>query len=140
MISAKQKLTRILFALGIAAFLLTSFLGLFHFGMTMDTEGNMTMSDCPFMIGMTLCNMNLFEHIATWQSMFAHILPHHHSTAVLLLLVSVSLLILGRITQLYPPPSRRLKQFISFSDPEYIPTIKPLQNLFSNGILNAKLF
>ena len=136
----EKKLAQIIFALGVTAFLLTGFLGLSHFGMTMNMDRNMTMSDCPFMSGMTICNMSMFDHIAAWQSMFAHILPHHDSTAVFLLLLSVSLLVLGWIKRLYPPPNNRLKQCKHFSCPEYVPKGNPLQDLFSNGILNSKLF
>lgn len=140
MIFLEQKLVRILLALGIAAFLLTGFLGLSRFSMNMNMDGNMTMSDCPFMNGMTICNMNILDHIATWQNMFAHILPQHNSTAVFLLLLSLSLVTVGWIKRQYLSPEDHFNQFSYLSDSEYVPIVKPLQDLFQNGILNPKLF
>ena len=132
-----KKLALIMFTLGIAVFLLMGFLGLSHFSMAMDADGEMAMSDCPFMIGIVICTMSTFEHIATWQSMFAHILQPQHAT---LLLLSLSLLVLGLVGQRHQPLANRFKQFASFSYGEYVPNDKPFQDLFSNGILNPKSF
>ena len=137
MTSSKKKLAPIMFTLGITAFLLMGFLGLSHFSMAMGTDGEMAMSDCPFMIGMNICTMSAFEHIATWQSMFAHILQPQHAT---LLLFSLSFLVLGLVRQLHQPLANRFKQIAYLSYGEYVPTVKPFQELFSNGILNPKSF
>ena len=140
MIFSGQKLTKIIFTLGVAVFLFTGFLGLSHFSMTMNREGKMTMSDCPFMNGMAICNMSILEHIATWQSMFAHIQQLQNPMLVLLFLLSLSLAMVSWIKRLYPPPKNMLEQCASFFGCEHVLIIKPLQDLFSNGILNPKLF
>ena len=140
MTNPEQKPAKIIFALGVAVFLLTGFLGLSHFGMTMNTEGDMAISDCPFMSGMAICNMNLFEHIATWQSMFAHIQQPQNSMLVLLFLLSASFVMVGWIKQSYLSSEDNLYQFAYLPCREYIPKGNSLQDLFSNGILNPKLF
>ena len=140
MIPSGQKQAKIILALGITVFLLTGFLGLSHFSMSMNMEGDTTMSDCPFMSGMAICNMSILEHIATWQSMFAHIQQPQNPMLVLLFLLSVSLVMVGWIKRRYPPPKNSLEQCAYFFGREHVLVIKPLQDLFSNGILNPKLF
>ena len=140
MIFPGQKLAKIIFMLGIAVFLLAGFLGLSHFGMTMNMDGDMTMSDCPFMSGIAICNMSILEHIATWQSMFAHIQQPQNPMLVLLFLLSVSLVMVGWIKRLYTPPKHSFKQCTYFFNREHILIIELLLDLFSNGILNPKLF
>ena len=127
-------------ALGIAVFLLMGFLGLSRFSMTMNMDEHMTMLNCPFMSGMAICNMNTFEHIATWRSIFTHTQQPQNSMLILLFLLSLSLVIVGWIKRLHLPYKDHLKQFTYFSGREYALIFRPLKDLFSNGILNPKLF
>jgi len=134
-----RTLSKILLCLALVAVLLMSAAGLPHLGMTMDTgeHGNTTMSDC-YMPGMaTLCKMNVFEHMAWWQSMFTSI-PAQNLMLVLLLLV-VSAILSMRIVSILSPPKESRRSF-RFREIDYVPLASPLQELFSSGILNPKLF
>lgn len=129
-------------SLAIAAFLVMS-LGVPHFGMAMpmdmDEHGNMPMTDC-YMPGMaTICNMSPLEHIASWQGMFTS-LPTQGFAMTLLFLLIATVIGFVWIRQIHSPP-QELKTFSRFlRQQEYVPLHSPLQELFSNGILNPKLF
>jgi len=118
-------------------FLGAMFGGLFHMTMGMDMTGNMT--GCPFMTHeQTLCSMSVLDHIGSWQSVFSAVVPSLTLllsvlvTAVFVLSVAPNLLLKQRFREL--PLSRELlHRTYSFS-------YRPLQELFSNGILHPKLF
>lgn len=127
-------------AFGIVAFLLVG-AGVPHFGMTMkmDMDGNMTMTDC-YMPGMTaVCNMSPLEHVASWQSMFTAT-PVQNFTVMLLLLVLVTVIGFLWIEQTHSPPLALQRFSLSSRKREYVPLHSQLQELFSNGILNPKVF
>lgn len=134
------KASKTLLVLGLIAFLLVGFFGLSHSSMAMGEDGNMTMSNCPFMSGQAVvCNMNPLEHIAAWQNMFTSIPQQDVATLLLLLLASLALVFIwtgqkrSSVTDsLQTPQYVRIK--------EYIPIANSLQELFSNGILNPKLY
>jgi len=113
------------------------FLSLFSMSSGMDMSGGM--SDCPFMShGEVLCPMNVADHIGAWQSVFQAVAP----TIVLLLAVALAVatvasvaphLLLPRYKPI-PIIRRRLRERT------YTFSYRPLQELFSNGILHPKLF
>lgn len=141
MVLGKYKFARLLFALGLVTVLLVGISGVSHFGMQMktDMDGNMPMSDC-FMPGMTtLCTMNPIEHLAWWQGMFTSI-PTQDFTLVFLLLLAGAVLALILTKQIHSPPRQLEKSFQFRERRDYIPLASPFQELFSNGILNPKLF
>ncbi len=126
----------------IAGLILTFLLGamfvsLFTMSMDMGMAGGM--SDCPFMShDEVLCPMSLIDHIAAWQSAFLAVAP----TIILLLIgagavaLVVSLaphLIAPRYKPIPILPRMLRERTYSFS-------YRPLQELFSNGILHPKLF
>ena len=135
----KHKLAKAVFAIGMTAFLLIGVLGLSHMGMTMDADGHMTMDNCPFMSGMGICNMSPLEHIAMWQNMFTTI-PHELNQTLALLLLIVSALGIAWVRYLFPPPREPVRQRIYYSYREHVPVLNILQELFSSGTLNPKLF
>jgi hypothetical protein len=113
------------------------FMSLFHMSVGMDMSGSMT--DCPFMShGEVICPMNLADHIGAWMSVFASFLP----TVTLLLgfagvvvfIASVAPNLLRRIKYTSPPLYRGLKA------KTYTFSYRLLQEMFSNGILNPKVF
>ncbi len=125
-----------------ATILLTFFLGalffsLFHMSMGMDMSGAMT--DCPFMKhGEVICPMNFADHIDAWKSAFLSVVPTVTlllvAVGMALLVVSVAPNLLRKIKYASPPPQRWLAaRTYSFS-------YRPLQELFSNGILHPKLY
>lgn len=120
------------------SFLFLGVFGLSHFNMNMGMDGKMSVEDCPFMIGGVICKMSPFEHISMWQSFFTSI-PSQNITLLILLLVSVVLFVFW-IKRLFSPPRNLFTQpnFGEYS--KYIPLTHSFQELFSNGILNPKLF
>jgi hypothetical protein len=123
--------TILLFLLG------AMFVSLFHMSVGMDMSGSMT--DCLFMErSEVICPMNLADHIGAWESAFLSIVP----TLTLLLAVagaavlvaSVAPNLLRKIQYSSPPLTRWLQTRI------YTFSQRPLQDLFSNGILHSKLF
>lgn len=129
--------TKILSFTLLTFFLGTMFFSLFHMSMGMDMSGGMT--DCPFMAHEeVICSMNLADHIGAWKSVFLSTVP----TFTLLLAVagvavfvaSVAPNLLRKIEYASPPSQKWLEvRTYTFS-------YRPLQELFSNGILHPKLF
>jgi hypothetical protein len=126
----------------IAVLILTFLLGamfvsLFHMSMGMDMSGGMT--DCPFMAHEeVICPMNLADHIGAWKSVFLSVVP---SLTLLLVVAGMTVFVasvapnlLRKIEYASPPLQRWLEvRTYTFS-------YRPLQELFSNGILHPKIF
>lgn len=120
-----------------AVFLSVLFLSLWQMPVSMDMSGKM--SGCPFMSHEeVLCSMNPLDHVSAWKSAFTAIAPSF--TLLLLTLAAVgvafaiapNLLLRQRYRQEILPQEIR-DQIYTFS-------YRPLQELFSNGILHPKLF
>lgn len=124
----------------IAGIVLTFFLGamfvsLFHMSMGMDISG--AMSDCPFMSHEeVLCPMNLAEHIDAWKTAFVAIEP-----TLVLFLAFVVLFVVSVAPFLFAPKRETMPiLYRQFLQKRYTYSYRPLQELFSNGILHPKLF
>lgn len=124
--------------LGFISFLFFGVFGLSHFSMDMGMDGKMFVADCPFMVGGTLCTMTLFEHVSAWQDFFAST-PFQDATLILVYITSVFVLVYW-IKELYSPPKNNLLSFKYTQYTKYLSSTNSLQELFSNGILNPKLF
>lgn len=129
---------KILSGIILSLFLGIMFVSLFHMSGGMDMSHGM--SDCPFMADQeVICAMSLGEHINAWKSVFFSLIP---SAFTLLLTLGVALLITSTAPHL-------LKKHILYKIPihwshiqhkTYTYTVRPLQELFSSGILHPKLF
>lgn len=103
-----KNLTKTFQFLTIAAFLYVSIFALPMMA-TMHHHEGVPMSNCPFMIGeAALCEMNVLDHIASWQGMFAG-LPPLENILFLLLALFVAYVITRFV---HDPPDT--------SPPEYI--------------------
>ncbi len=113
------------------------FVSLFHMSMGTDMTGGMT--DCPFMAHEeVICPMNLADHIGAWKSVFLSTIPTLTFllaiAGVAIFVASVAPNLLYKIRYTSPPRLRWLEvRTYTFS-------YRPLQELFSNGILHPKLF
>lgn len=131
----KIRLQKISISIALVAFLALGVFGLANFGMTMSADGHM--SGCPFMGMAAVCQMNPFEHISALQNMFLTTAAEN-TLALLLLTIIATVGWIGNIFgfRLYPevraPLLRRLPIF-SF-------TKSSLEEAYSNGILNPKIF
>mgnify|MGYP001258635514 CR=1 FL=1 len=113
------------------------FSGFFHMTMTMDMVDDA--SGCAFMSsGKELCNMSVAEHISTWQSTFLATMPVFNllllalAAAVIIFTVAPNLLLKQRF-RVSIIPKEIVERVYTFS-------YRPLQELFSSGILHPKLF
>ena len=121
--------------LGVTVFLLMGSFGMSHIGMSTQMDGQM--SDCPLTPGVAICNMNPLEMIAASQSLL-NTLPMQKDLAILLLLLMAAWF--ATIVFLRPLSPPRLLTQNPASNRKYIPLSMFLQEAFSNGILNPKLY
>lgn len=132
--TTQGNIAKILLSFGLAAFL---FLGAFNFthaGMKTGMDGQMT--DCPFTPGISICEMNPLEMIAASQSLLTTLPQQKDLFSVLMLLITAAFLLVSW----KPPVPRRIAPRVFTPLRDYIPFSNPLQELFSNGILNPKLY
>lgn len=126
---------KVLFALLLASLLLVGSLGISHAGMSMDMEGNMT--DCPFMPGVSICNMSPLEMIAASQSFLQNVSLQNDLFLILSLLLAVAGTVV--FARFFSPPDLFAVRHLA---PKQSPPVSYnfLQEAFSNGILNPKLY
>ena len=126
----------------VASLILTFLLGamfvsLFHMSMGMDMHGGM--SDCPFMAHEeVICPMDLADHLAAWKSVFQAVAP----TIVLLIAAAGAVALVATVAPyLFTPKHRPISTLPRLlRERTYSFSYRPLQELFSNGILHTKVF
>ena len=120
----------------IIAFFVVSVLGL-SYGMPMDSNGQM--SNCPFMGITALCKMNPLEHMNAWQNLFAAIPSKAANPLAALLLLALFAVVFLRdfwnVKKHQPVAIFRQR----FREKTFVAHTS-LQEAFSSGILNPKLF
>ncbi len=95
---------------------------------------------CPFMIDTSVvCSMNPLQHIEAWQHLFTAI-PSVGITALILLLSALALCISPVFSQFLKHP--RVESLFRIPAPRTLNVFRQnyLQEIFSQGILNPKLF
>ncbi len=113
--------------------------GIFGFGSAMDMS--IATGNCPFSgHSMSICKMNPMEHIQEWQSMFTMIPAKDALSFLSALLALLALLAIGawKKFSIHDQPWPEI-----YIDPFYLrkyQIFNPLQEAFSNGILNPKIF
>jgi len=114
------------FLLGAMSFSLSPML------MGMGMSGGET--DCPFMSPEeVICPMNLIDHIGAWKSAFVALAPTLGLLIVTaVFVVSIAPNLIRKFFYALPPSLRFCERIDAFSR-------RPLQELFSSGILNPKL-
>lgn len=114
------------------------FLSLFPMFTDMNMSGGMS-SDCPFMSHEeVICSMSAFDHLSAWKSAFIVTLP----SLTLLLLVAIAFVTIVSVAPnlLHRQRYRNGPVTRSVHERTYTFSYRPLQELFSNGILHPKLF
>ena len=134
----EMTMTRTVWAVVTSIFLSVMFLSLFHMPVGMDMSGGMS-SDCPFMSHEeVICLISTLDHLTAWKSAFLAVLP---SLTLLLLVAAVIVLVLSVAPNLLQRQRYRVTQPIHYRKERiYSYSYRPLQELFSNGILHPKLF
>lgn len=121
----------------LAVFLGAMFASLFHMSTGMNMAGGMT--DCPFMeSGEVICPMNLADHISAWKAAFVSAAP----TIVTIMLVAGAVAFIASATPFLFTPRRKPipVRLNALRTRTYSFSYRPLQELFSNGVLHPKLF
>lgn len=134
--TTQGNIVKIVLSFALVAFLLLGTFNFSHTGMTTGMDGQMT--DCPFTPGVAICEMNPLEMVAASQSLL-NTLPPQKDLASIFLLLLMAALVLVAIFRSFSPPRLALSR-AAVPRREYIPVSNPLQELFSNGILNPKLY
>lgn len=113
------------------------FVSFFHMSMGMNmTDG---MSDCPFMAHeKVICSMSITDHIGAWKSAFLAVTP----TLVLLLSAAGAVAFVASVAPHLFALKRRLIPILhkQLRERTYTFSYRPLQDLFSSGILHPKVF
>ena len=126
-------------SIALAALFLIGFLGFLQFSMLiMDSS----MSDCPLMPDATVCTMTPLEHVGAWQAVFTS-LPHSGSIFQILFLLVVASVYAYHLIR-FQSISTPLHHVFSLHDRRFyrnqFSPVLHLQEAFSEGILNTKLF
>lgn len=129
---------KLLMGIILAFVLATMSIGLFSVSTSMHMSHGADMSDCPFMThGEVVCAMSVTDHLNAWKATFLGTMP----TMVIVLSVVLVAFLLMRAPHLLIPlwrsvyiPDRQLRERT------YSFLRRPLQELFSNGILHTKVF
>lgn len=119
--------------------ILALFVAMAIFGLhaSMMAGGNGSMSNCPLTNGISsICPMNVFEHIGTWQSLFTAIAP----TAILLFL-AFALLLGGFRFENSGAVNSRKNRFLIYQRQNFtFRLFDYLSIIFRKGILHPKVF
>lgn len=107
-----------------------------HGGMGQKAQASM----CPFMPDTTVvCKMTPMEHIEKWQSMFASLPASDFLMTVILLVVSAIFIFSYIFFSNFLDPLVSIV-FVRLRSRQIFKIPNPLQEAFSNGILNPKTF
>ena len=106
---------------------------------SMDMSGGVGMSDCPFMShDEVLCSMSFTDHISAWKTAFLAVSP---TLTLLLLTVGAVALVASVAPNLLFKPRYAIPILHRYiQERTYTFSYRPLQELFSQGILHPKLF
>lgn len=123
--------------LAILVLVLLAFLGAGYLGMPQDTTGQM--SSCPIMGAVALCEMSPLVHMAKWQNLFSALPERGGAMFLAIVVLSLSMIFLLRRAR-YSPGLFVVPLWALGSKAVSIPIPSTLQEAFSDGILNPKIF
>ena len=104
-------------------------------GMKMNNNGEM--EGCPFTMS-AICPMGVFEHIGNWQSLF---MVTFKKVSTLSPLITFALILLVGYRTSYKPPDITTQTHSHYwYQTQEIPVFNYLQEMFSQGILNPRLY
>lgn len=128
----------IIITVAVFAIYVSSF-GIYQFGMGMDTNGEMV--NCPFSShSMSICKMNPIEHIGEWKSMFMTLPPRDALPLLSALLSLLALMGLRFLWKSFQYDQPQAETYTSLFYLKHTLILNPIQESFSRGILNPKIF
>lgn len=131
----RQDSTSVIFSTILIVFILGSFLGMSHMGMSARSDG--TMGRCPFSPGSEICMMSPIEHISISASLF-NSLPKTNDLLILIFSSISVLLSYAFLKKLCVFEKIRVEKFSLTK--EYVSPVNFNEEVFSAGILNPKSF
>lgn len=129
--------TFLLLAGGIA-FVLMGTLGMYH-ATGMEMNDHTKTGGCLFIGTATICKMNIFEHIASLQSMLSAI-PQAISVVPSLALILSTMALISRYFFWSLPRKKIISRRAYFLEHPYIHFSNALKQAFSAGILHTKIY
>lgn len=136
MFSLRKKVFANLMLFTIISFVFMSILGI-GVGMKMK-DGQM--SSCLFTAGqVTICQMNIVEHIAQWQQAFVGIPIKANFFALALLIIIASILFVKLFCKLEKLTKLTTQLFV-YHKANFVKVFNSLLIAFSDGILNTKIY
>ena len=94
-------------------------------------HGHTPMSDCPYMIGHSICSMTTFEHLDAWRALVLTI-----PNTIYIFSLFIIVFFISRISLALSPPI--LRQFLYSKKNKIQLVVQNLERQFSNGVLNPK--
>lgn len=137
-----EKFGRLLLLVGLVAFLWTAFFGVSHSALGMEAQSNGAMSGCIFDGKAETCTMSISQHLSSWQGLLTATAPEKAHALTLLALLAVAfgavLVVHRHIASLLNYYAYQWKVFLKHNS--LLVIFNPLQEAFSQGILNPKLY
>lgn len=135
--------SRFLLLLGLTAFLWAVFFGASHSAMAMEQYNDGTqMGSCLFDGTAKPCTMSFSQHLSSWQGLFTAVTPEKATALVLLALLAVIFAAALALHRYFTLPLKhvayRWKLYIR--QRSLLVIFNPLREVFSQGILNPKLY
>ena len=136
-------LSRTVFALTAVAFVWVALFGLVQSMNEMQMKKSGGMSGCLFNGGYELCPMNISEHVAHWQAMFAALRAKAFPASAARIMVIVALGVVAIFSsRLFLKQNARLflRGRLYFQRNQQTHIFDILREAFSSGILNPKIY
>lgn len=124
----------------LAVFVFVSIVGIAHpAGMEANEKGEM--SGCIFAGEAAMCNMNVIEHISSWQGMMTGIVQDIPAAALVLSIVLIAAFTAPAARMLLVDHVKRIVlQRLSFLFNTLGAVFNPLQRAFARGILHPRIY
>lgn len=107
-------------------------------GVSMMTDAQGHMSSCPFMNGFgSICQMNIFDHLLHWQSLFVALSPTNPSAFLIFLSIFIFIAF-----AFWSQSDRENKSELAviFHRQQILILSDPLRAAFAKGILHPKIY
>ena len=116
--------------------------GVLDMGIQMQTRTDGTMTPCLFNGKAEVCTMTFAQHLTQWQSMFTATASQKALASVFLILLAVAFVAVAifkrNLFSLFSYHTTRWKLYIRHNP--HLSLFNPLQEAFSQGILNPKSY
>lgn len=138
-----RRFGRVLLLVGLTLFLWAAFFGAPHSALGMGAHGDGAMSRCIFDgKAEKMCTMSISQHLSSWQGLLTATAPEKAHALTLLALLAVAfgavLVVRRHIALLLNYYAYQWRVFLKQNS--LLVIFNPLQEAFSQGILNPKLY